>query len=86
MTSSTDTPGTTVEAKGTVTMPEGEQGTIAISVSWTNAADGHVYALGVSRLPGVKAGETKEWTVTADLPADAEDVKTVLGAVIEGAE
>jgi hypothetical protein len=83
--SSTSEPGTTVEAKGTVTLPEGEEGKVVVSVSWVNAGTNSVYARGQAVLVGMKGGETKDWTATAELPADAEDVQIVPSAVIPGA-
>ncbi|MCK8475675.1 hypothetical protein [Microbacterium aurugineum] len=82
MTKVTSEPGTTVVAEGTVTMPEGESGAIAISVSWVDPATSAVYARGVTVVDGLAAGEQSEWTTSAELPESATDVATVLGAVI----
>jgi hypothetical protein len=84
MDSATTTPGDLVTATGTLTMPEGETGDVAISVSWVDPATSSVYARGVTTLTGVKPGEQRTWEVTADLPASAEGASTVLGAVIVG--
>jgi hypothetical protein len=78
---SCDTTGTTVTAKGTVTMPEGVKGDVVVSVSWVNSADSSVYARGVTTVTG-KTGDKKEWTTTATLPATADAVACVLGAVV----
>ncbi|WP_052193533.1 hypothetical protein [Microbacterium sp. ZOR0019] len=82
MTKVTSEPGATVVAEGTVTMPEGEAGAIAISVSWVDRATSAVYARGVTVVDGLAAGEQSEWTISAELPESATEVTTVLGAVI----
>jgi hypothetical protein len=85
MTSHHEKAGELATASGTVTMPKGESGQVAISVSWVNAATSTVYARGVTVLSGLAAGDSQEWTVSAQLPADAVDLMPVLGAVIVGA-
>jgi len=78
---SCETTGTDVTAKGTVTMPKDTQGDVFISVSWVNSKSSSVYARGVTTVKG-EAGEKKQWTTTATLPADVESVSCVLGAVV----
>ena len=82
MDSATTEPGGPVLAEGTLVMPEGQEGDVAISVSWVNPETSSVYARGVTTLKGVKPGEERKWEVKAELPADAEGSSTVLGAVI----
>lgn len=79
---SCDTTGTQVTAKGTVTMPKGGTGNAVISVSWVNSKNSSVYGRGVATLSKVSAGDKKEWSTTATLPADAQSVSCVLGAVM----
>lgn len=79
---SCETTGSAVTAKGTVTMPEGKQGDVVVSVSWVNSKNSSVYGRGVTTLEGLKAGDKKDWTTTATLPDGAESVSCVLGAVI----
>jgi hypothetical protein len=74
--------GPNVTAKGTVTMPKGKSGNVAISVSWTNSKNASVYGRGVATIKDLKSGDKKEWTTSATIPADAESVSCVLGAVI----
>lgn len=78
---STSEPGTTVTASGTVIMPEDLKGDAAISVSWVNSTTSTVYVRSVTIVEDLKPGERHSWSVTAELPADAEDVQIVLGAV-----
>lgn len=82
MTKVTSEPGTKVIAEGTVTMPDGESGVIAISVSWVDPATSAVYARGVTLVDDLAAGEQGEWTTSAELPESATGATTVLGAVI----
>jgi len=79
---SCDTTGTKVSAKGTVTMPKGKGGDVVVSVSWTNSDSSSVYARGTTTLAGLKAGDKKDWTTSASLPAGAKSVSCVLGSVI----
>jgi hypothetical protein len=81
-TNETMDPGTEVSASGKFTMPEGESGNVFISVSWVNSENSSVYARGVQTIEGVEAGSTHEWSVSANLPADAVNVATVKGAKI----
>jgi hypothetical protein len=75
-------PGGPVEATGSVAMPPGESGNVAVSVSWVDAKTSSVYARGLAVLRGLRPGETKMWAVDADLPAGARDITTVLSAVL----
>jgi hypothetical protein len=71
-----------VTANGKVSMPKDAAGDIVISVSWVNSGTSAVYARGVSTIKGLHAGESMDWSTTAALPAGAESVSCVLGAVI----
>jgi hypothetical protein len=82
MTDSSTEPGTTVWAKGLILLPEGKSGDVVVSVSWVNSGTSSVYARGVVRVDDVASGVATEWQVEAELPADATDVQTVLGAVL----
>jgi hypothetical protein len=77
-----ETTGSKVTAKGTVTMPDGAKGDVAVSVSWVDSKNGAVYARGISTLPGMNAGDKRDWSTSVTLPAGAESVSCVLGAVI----
>lgn len=77
-----DTTGSDVTATGTVTMPEGDAGDVVVSVSWVNSKTSSVYGRGVTTLKDLKGGDKKEWTTSATLPAGAESVSCVLGAVV----
>ncbi|MFP3467082.1 hypothetical protein [Leifsonia sp. SIMBA_070] len=79
---SCDTTGSTVTAKGTVTMPKDKKGDVVISVSWVNSKNSSVYTRGVTTLTGLAGGDAKDWTTTGTLPAKVESVSCVLGAVI----
>ncbi|MGH1550173.1 hypothetical protein ACRAWB_13795 [Leifsonia poae] len=79
---SCDTKGTNVAAKGTVTMPEDKKGDIVISVSWVDSTNSSVYNRGVATLKDPKPGEKKDWTIESTVPADAQNLSCVLGAVI----
>ena len=81
---SCDTTGTNVAAKGTVTMPEGKSGDVAISVSWVDSTTSSVYNRGVTTIKDPKPGEKKDWTIESTVPADAKNLSCVLGAVIPG--
>jgi len=74
--------GPNVTAKGTVKLPEGKNGDVVVSVSWTNAKNASVYGRGVATIKDAKSGDQKEWTTSATIPADAESVSCVVGAVI----
>ncbi|MGN6760241.1 MAG: hypothetical protein ACTHJI_02785 [Leifsonia sp.] len=76
------TTGTSVVAKGEVTMPKDSTGDVVISVSWVNSQDSSVYGRGTTTVKGLKAGDKKEWTTNATLPPGATSVACVLGAVI----
>ncbi|MDR0432312.1 MAG: hypothetical protein LBH48_03250 [Bifidobacteriaceae bacterium] len=82
MRSATTDPGSQVSANGTLTMPPGEAGDVAISVSWIDPLTSSVYARGLVTLRDVRPAEQRNWQVLADLPADAAGTTTVLGAVI----
>lgn len=75
------TTGTDVTAKGTVTMPQDTKGDVVVSVSWVNSKNSSVYGRGVTTVTG-NPGDKKDWTTTATLPANAESVSCVLGAVV----
>lgn len=79
---SCDTTGTNVVAKGTVTMPEGKKGDVVISVSWVDATTSSVYNRGVATIKDPKSGEKKGWRIESTVPADAQNLSCVLGAVI----
>lgn len=79
---SCDTTGSEVTAKGTVTMPKDSKGSVVVSVSWVNSKNSSVYGRGVTTLKDLNGGDKKEWTTSATLPAGAESVSCVLGAVI----
>ncbi|MGO4595714.1 hypothetical protein AB4Z18_18015 [Leifsonia sp. 2TAF2] len=79
---SCDTTGSNVTAKGTVTMPKDRKGDVVVSVSWVNSKNSSVYGRGVTTLKGLSAGDKKDWSATATLPANAQSVSCVLGAVI----
>jgi hypothetical protein len=79
---SCDTTGSEVTAKGTVTMPKDSNGNVVVSVSWVNSKNSSVYGRGVTTLKDLNGGDKKEWTTSATLPAGAESVSCVLGAVI----
>ncbi|RDV43542.1 hypothetical protein DOE76_16475 [Leifsonia sp. ku-ls] len=79
---SCDTTGSNVTAKGTVTMPKESKGDVVVSVSWVNSKNSSVYGRGVTTLKDLNGGDQKEWTTSATLPAGAESVSCVLGAVI----
>jgi hypothetical protein len=79
---SCDTTGSNVTAKGTVTMPKDGTGDVVVSVSWVNSKNSAVYGRGVTTLKDVQGGDKKEWTTSATLPAGAESVSCVLGAVV----
>jgi len=79
---SCDTTGKKVTAKGSVTMPKDGKGDVVVSVSWVDAKNSSVYGRGVTTLKGLDSGEKQDWTTSATLPADAESVSCVLGAVI----
>jgi len=80
---SCETTGSNVTAKGTVTMPKDTKGDVVVSVSWVNSKNSSVYGRGVTTVKGA-AGDKKEWTTTATLPANADSVSCVLGAVVPG--
>lgn len=80
---SCDTTGTSVTAKGTVSMPSDHKGDVVVSVSWVNSKNSSVYGRGVTTLKGLAGGDKKEWTTSATLPANAESVACVLGAVVQ---
>lgn len=71
-----------VEANGTTRLPEGVTGDIVVSVSWVNSSTSSVYARGLATV--ASPSEDTEWTVTAALPAGAENVACVVGAVVPG--
>ena len=71
-----------VTAKGSITMPAGQRGDIVVSVSWVTASNSVVHGRGVATLSGMNAGQTKDWSVSADLPKLDSPVTCVLGAVI----
>jgi len=73
--------GTNVTATGTVIMPKNLKGHVVVSVSWVNSATSSVYGRGLTTVHG-KAGQKKEWSITAALPEKAESVSCVLGAVV----
>lgn len=73
--------GTNVTATGTVTLPKNLKGHVVVSVSWVNSATSSVYGRGLTTVTG-KAGQKKEWNITAALPEKAESVSCVLGAVV----
>ncbi|WP_431219467.1 hypothetical protein [Leifsonia xyli] len=79
---SCETTGTKVSAKGTVVLPKGQSGNVVVSVSWVNSKNSSVYGRGVTTLSGLKAGDKKDWSTSATLPADAKSVSCVLGAVM----
>lgn len=57
------------------------KGDVVVSVSWVNSKNSSVYGRGVTTVKGA-AGDKKEWTTTATLPANADSVSCVLGAVV----
>src|SRR4051794_34698091 len=73
--------GTNVTATGTVTLPKNLKGHVVVSLSWVNSATSSVYGRGLTTVTG-KAGQKKEWSITATLPEKAESVSCVLGAVV----
>lgn len=77
-----DTTGTKVTAKGSVAMPSGKSGDVVVSVSWVDSKTSTVYGRGVTTLAGLDSGQKKDWTTSATLPASAESVACVLGAVV----
>ncbi|MEV8213466.1 hypothetical protein [Leifsonia sp. NPDC077715] len=79
---SCDTTGAEVTAKGTLTMPEGESGDAVISVSWVDRKTSTVYTRGVTTLKSPAPGTAVDWQTSATLPAGAESVSCVLGAVV----
>ncbi|MFF9564462.1 hypothetical protein ACF1AJ_14045 [Leifsonia sp. NPDC014704] len=79
---SCDTTGSEVTATGTVTMPKDRKGDVVVSVSWVNSTSSSVYGRGVTTLKDVGSGDKKEWATSATLPAGAESVSCVLGAVV----
>lgn len=79
MTSCTTAPGKVV-AEGTVTPREA--GTVTLSVSWTDASTSRILTRAWAELHEVSAGQTRAWTIEAELPATEATVRCVLGATM----
>jgi len=73
------TPGTVV-AEGTVTAPE--DGTVRISVSWTDADTSAILTKQQAELTDLSAGEETTWRVEAELPPTDVTVRCVLGSTL----
>ncbi|MGL5810860.1 MAG: hypothetical protein ACRCYQ_13030 [Nocardioides sp.] len=61
-----------VEAKGTVLNSKKDDRDILISVVWLKKNSGDSLAIDYVALTDVGAGDTKEWSVKADLPRNAD--------------
>jgi hypothetical protein len=71
-----------VNANGTVTLPQDVEGTVQITVSWTDPKTSSVLAQAVQKVDKAQPGKTTEWKVSATLGKVTTDVKCVLGATV----
>jgi predicted small secreted protein len=79
---SCDTKEGDVNANGTVTLPQDVEGTVQITVSWTDPKTSSVLAQAVQKVDKAQPGKTTDWKVSAKLGKATTDVKCVLGATV----
>ncbi|WP_139244313.1 hypothetical protein [Arthrobacter alpinus] len=79
-----------VTAKGKVTLPEGVQGEVTVSISWINSTNSSVLASGTGTLKNASSNHPTDWEVSTDLTASSVETDTkvscVLGSVVRAAK
>lgn len=71
-----------VNAVGEVTLPDGVDGQVIVSVSWVNPKTSKVVASGKQTLKDLEHGKKTGWKITADVGAKPGDISCVLGATV----